>query len=100
MTLACAEVSSDIILDTMNFHGAPVRSKPLESVEMVYLIDFVPHSVRAQPIYQSFIKGYSACYKAVCAVLRGGGIPTVQTVLQELLSPAYDARYTNHYLQK
>lgn len=84
----------------MDFSGTLVRYQPLKDVDMVYLIDFVPRSVREQPIYQSFIHGYSACYKAVCAVLRGGNIPTVQTVSQELLSPAYDARYTAHYFQK
>ncbi|EIM82026.1 uncharacterized protein STEHIDRAFT_171625 [Stereum hirsutum FP-91666 SS1] len=96
----CAEVSSDKILDSVDLSGSLVHPKPLESVDTVYLIDVIPRSVRAQPIYPSFIKGYSACYSAVSAVLRGGSIPTVQTVSQELTSLDYDTRYTNHYLQK
>lgn len=98
--LACAEASADKILDSVDLSGTLAHPKPLENVDMVYLIDVIPRSVRTQPIYPSFIKGYSACYSAVSAVLRDGGIPTVQTVSQELTSLDYDTRYTNHYLQK
>lgn len=83
--------------------GTPGHVLPVKVIDKIHMVDYIPHRIRSLPIDQSFIIGYSACYKAVYAVFERGDVPTVQAVMEELNSLAGDEgtySFAPHYFKR
>lgn len=77
------------------------RSYKSSTLDMIMFMDYIPSSIRNTGVYATFIKGYSAIFRAIARVTDNKAIPTVDAVLRYALESDYfDAQAVRFFLQK
>ncbi|KAK3245589.1 hypothetical protein CYMTET_44850 [Cymbomonas tetramitiformis] len=100
----CAEVSADIITDSINEANFQ-RGRPLSREDAdVYLLDsHVPMQVIQEGYYKSFAQGFQQCFRAMHALLVQGVAPTPALIQKKLSSGGWfdeNRGAVQHYLDR
>eukprot|EP00404_Azadinium_spinosum_P007239 CAMPEP_0180453594 /NCGR_PEP_ID=MMETSP1036_2-20121128/19849_1 /TAXON_ID=632150 /ORGANISM="Azadinium spinosum, Strain 3D9" /LENGTH=392 /DNA_ID=CAMNT_0022460099 /DNA_START=203 /DNA_END=1381 /DNA_ORIENTATION=+ len=93
----CAACLADTALSQIDDCGFQ-NGRPLDDPYIIGM-ECIPEDFRHR-MYKSFAMGFAIALKAIWRLLELKQFPTKECIMQEMLSPGYDQRYTSHFFQK